>query len=176
MKFKIPFCLVFIVALLAQAQDGLELKIGSNFIKYYPKDSIVSLSVSWTLLNTGKDTLHNLDELWYSMVDNVTSGIGNTRIIVTQKDTTFLCDHLPMMVDILATSFKRFTLFPGKVKKGSEGGIFKIPRLGIDSLEIQVEYDTRFQKDGGKPLWRGKILSNKLTLKIPHMKYNILIK
>jgi len=176
MKIKIQAIMVMIVLLLSIVKADIVLNIDSVLSESYKGDTIVSVIVWWAVHNDGKDTIKNFDELWYDMSDMVDNGIGNTRIRVFQKDTVVFCDNLAIF-EIPPISYKRSVLPPGGFLKGTEGGIFEIKKQKIDSLKLQIEYNSSLEKDGGKPLWRGKLLSNRVYFELNQKnKRNILQK
>jgi hypothetical protein len=175
--------LIFAVAFMFNANAGIELKIDSISHVLNAKDTTLSVLIKWKLCNNSSTILQNVDGLWYNDVENVKYdstmwkvpkakienllGIGNTRIMLFQSDAvTFPLSSSHANMDLPLTSHKRSTLSPTSCLVGGVGGNFKILRGDLDSLNIQIEYDTRFQKDGGKPLWRGRLLSNKQSFKV----------
>lgn len=170
----------FISFAVANSDTGIKLTIDN--VRYSCKnDSEIYVQLDWTLQNTSNIKICDIDEPWYRITqlvkydslhfknlnkDNFNPyGIGNTRIMLFQNGKcTFPLDIIDAYGEIGddTTGNEGFCLRHSAKKRGNMGDFFRKRGALNDSCSIQLEYDSRMQKNGEVPLWRGHLYSNKV--------------
>jgi|SRR5690554_2155026 len=165
--------LIILVAFLT-AQGQLSLMVDSIEISEAEcaEGNCYTVSIKWKMCNNDSLPVNNLNRLWYVYATDVKTdstylgrskkkvkmfGVGNTIVkLVTCKDT--ILSQTRGFIEVPDVDNSRFTLNAGECKSGHIGAFFDNLKDSTD-YSLVVEYNTKFQRSGEVPLWRGELHS-----------------
>ncbi len=99
-------------------------------------------------------------------------GIGNVRIKLILRDTIYLSKTTDFMRRIdqqgewIIGDDQRLLLSPGQKISGTIGGFFEITGRN-DTCSVELEYNSLYQQNSGKPIWRSKLVSEQHQIILP---------